>query len=94
MSIVSVCRVEEYQAEMLDSAIEAHFERLNAEEIFKPGMRVLLKPNLLAGRDPAYAVTTHPQVLAAVARWLRAHGIEHITLADSPGGLYTPAALR
>ena len=41
----------------------------------RPGMHVLLKPNLLAARDPALAVTTHPEVLAAVARWLRAHGI-------------------
>lgn len=50
-----------------------------------PASHVLLKPNLLAARDPALAVTTHPELLAAVARWLRAHGISQITLADSPG---------
>lgn len=57
-------------------------------------MHVLLKPNLLAARDPALAVTTHPEVLAAVARWLRAHGISKITLADSPGGVYSAAMLK
>lgn len=59
-----------------------------------PAMHVLLKPNLLAARDPALAVTTHPELLAAVARWLRAHGISQITLADSPGGVYSAAMLR
>ena len=79
---------------LLDAAVSAHFDALHVADDLKPGMHVVLKPNLLAARKPELAVTTHPEVLAAIARWLRAHGIEHITLADSPGGLYTPAALR
>jgi len=94
MTLVSVQRAERYEPERLDRAIAAHFEQLGVEKDLRPGMRVLIKPNLLAGRDPATAVTTHPEVLAAVGRWLRAHGIENITLADSPGGVYTPSMLR
>ena len=94
MPIVSIQNAAAYQPELLDRAIDAHFEALNVADDLRPGMRVLLKPNLLAGRDPATAVTTHPAVLAAVARWLKKHGIEHITLADSPGGVYTPALLK
>ncbi|MBR3874739.1 MAG: DUF362 domain-containing protein [Clostridia bacterium] len=94
MAIVSVQSAEAYRDDLLDSAIAAHFEALGVANDLQPGMKVLLKPNLLAGRDPATAVTTHPAVLAAVARWLRAHGIDHITLADSPGGVYTTALLK
>jgi len=94
MSIVSVCRVEQYDAQALDAAIEQHFARLNAEEIIKPGMKVLLKPNLVAGRKPETAVTTRAEVLAAICRKLHAMGVDQITIADSPGGLYTVPALN
>ena len=94
MPIVSILKTQRYEEALLDDAIAAHFEALHVLDDLKPGMKVLLKPNLLTGRDPSKAVTTHPALLRAVAKWLRAHGVEHITLADSPGGLYTPAALR
>ena len=94
MAVISVQNAHSYEPTLLDRAIAAHFEALRVADDLKPGMHVLLKPNLLTGRDPACAVTTHPQMLAAVARWLRAHGIERITLADSPGGVYTASALR
>lgn len=86
MPIVSVQAAGRYDPGVLDRAVAAHFEALDVAGDLRPGMHVLLKPNLLAARDPALAVTTHPELLAAVARWLRAHGISQITLADSPGG--------
>jgi uncharacterized protein (DUF362 family)/Pyruvate/2-oxoacid:ferredoxin oxidoreductase delta subunit len=59
----------------------------------KPGMRVLLKPNLLAARKPEQATTTHPTVMAAVAKLVRQAGGQAV-IADSPGGPYTPGLLR
>lgn len=94
MPLVSVQTVDSYDDVLLDRAVSAHFERLNVARDLTPETRVLLKPNLLAARDPSLAITTHPALLTAVARWLRAHGVKNITLADSPGGVYTPAALR
>lgn len=94
MPIVSVQAAGRYDPEVLDRAVAAHFEALDVAGDLRPGMHVLLKPNLLAARDPALAVTTHPELLAAVARWLRAHGISQITLADSPGGVYSASMLR
>ena len=94
MGIVSVCRVDAYQAEALDAAVERHFEAIRADEIIKPGMRVLLKPNLVAGRKPDAAVTTRAELLMAICRKLRRMGIEKTVVADSPGGLYTPASLH
>ncbi len=92
--VVSVQRVDAYEGRALDQAVAFHFEALEARGLFFPGCRVLLKPNLLAARAPGLAVTTHPAFLAAVARWLRAHGVSRIVLADSPGGVYTVPALR
>jgi len=37
----------------------------------KPKSRVLLKPNLLMAKEPSYAITTHPEVVRAVARLLK-----------------------
>ena len=87
MPMVSVRRAPSYDDRLMDETVAAHFEALGVEKDLSPEMRVLLKPNLLAGRAPALAVTTHPGLLGAVARWLRARGIRDIVLADSPGGV-------
>ena len=94
MAIVSVQKVERYDEALLDRAVAAHFDALEVEKDLKPDMHVVIKPNLLAARSPDLAVTTHPEALAAIGRWLKAHGIDRITLCDSPGGLYTPGSLR
>lgn len=94
MPIVSVQAVERYEDALLDKAIAAHFDAFNVAQELTSETRVLIKPNLLAARDPLLAVTTHPALLAAVARWLRAHGVQSITIADSPGGVYTSAMLN
>ena len=46
------------------------------------------------GETRARAVTTHPAVLDAVCAALRRRGVESITVADSPGGLYNPAVMK
>lgn len=94
MGIVSICRVDTYQADALDAAIARHFEAIRADEAIKPGMRVLLKPNLVVGRKPDAAVTTRPELLMALCRQLKRMGVERIVIADSPGGPYTPTALK
>ena len=40
----------------------------------RPGMRVLIKPNLLSDHAPEDAVTTHPEVIRAVIRGVKAAG--------------------
>lgn len=94
MPVVSVQRTASYDADVLYRAICAHFDALDVAGELTPETRVLLKPNLLAGRDPSLAVTTHPALLYAIAKRLREFGVKHIVLADSPGGIYTAASLR
>lgn len=50
----------------------------------RPGQSVLIKPNLLADREPHAAVTTHPEVIRAVIRAVRAAGGTPL-VGDSPG---------
>ena len=49
------------------------------------GSRVLLKVNMLAAKRPERAITTHPQVVAALARLLLDRGCS-VAVGDSPGG--------
>lgn len=93
MGIVSVCQVADYQQELLDAAVERHFTHVHAEELIRPGMRVLIKPNLVRGCRPETAVTTRAELLLAVCKKLKTMGVSQIVIADSPGGVYTPARL-
>lgn len=93
MSLVSVKKTRRDPASLRE-AVAFHFDALGVEKDLRPGMRVVLKPNLLAARRPEQAVTTDPDLVQAVADWLRERGIEDITLADSPGGPYNELRLR
>ncbi len=75
-------------------AVEALFTQLPAAGRLSAASRVLIKPNLLSRNSPAKAVTTHPDVLRAVILALQRRGVTDIIVADSPGGPYTPLAMR
>jgi len=65
-----------------------------AESFVQQGEHILLKPNLLLGRAPERAVTTHPSVFRAVAQILQQAGAA-ISYGDSPGfGKPQTAVLR
>ncbi len=91
--LVSVVRTGDYSERVMEQAVERHFVLLKLERLLRPGMLVVLKPNLLMKRRPEEATTTHPALAGAVAKALRRRGIDRIVLADSPGGPYTRAQL-
>lgn len=90
---VSVTHTSRYDLEEVTAAVRRHFELLGISGEIRPGMKVLLKPNLLMKRRPEEATTTHPVVVEAVVACLRELGIKDIRIADSPGGPYTKSAL-
>lgn len=95
MAAVEIRRVPGYEdAAAMDEAVEAIFAALPAAGRIGPGMRVLLKPNLLARHAPEKAVTTHPAVVRAVIHAVRRRGAQQIVLADSAGGPYAPAMMK
>ena len=74
-----------YDREGIASAIEAIFSHFGgAWRLVKPGDKVLLKVNLVAGHEPERRVTTDPSVVRAVARVVLNAGA-HPVIADSPG---------
>ena len=94
MSKVSIIKTPNYDLNTVKIAIEKHFEQLELDKLFKKGMRVTLKPNLLMKRKPESGTTTHPVLLEAVIIKLKELDITDITIADSPGGLYTKNTLK
>jgi uncharacterized protein (DUF362 family)/NAD-dependent dihydropyrimidine dehydrogenase PreA subunit len=86
MSVVSVAACNTYDSDALCQAISALLAPLGGMGRFvSPGLRVLLKPNLLAAVDPGRAVTTHPALVQAVAQMVQATG-GVVLIGDSPAG--------
>lgn len=85
-TIVSLVRCGTYESSEVDKAVRRAVGYLGGITSFvKPGMRILLKPNLLSARTPDRHVTTHPEVVRALIRLVKeAGGIP--LLGDSPGG--------
>lgn len=56
-------------------------------QFIKTDEKIILKPNLLTAAKPEKAATTHPTVVAAVARMAKGEGASSV-IADSPGSGY------
>lgn len=93
---VAVAGCDDYSRNEVDVAVRRAVDLLGGIGRFvSPGETVLLKPNLLQGQEPERCVTTHPAVVAAVARLLIEHGCR-VVIGDSPGAgiVYSEANLR
>ena len=86
--------VPEYNEELIYPAICKSMEALNIAADLRPEMKIVIKPNLVMAKSPDFPATTHPLVIKAVIRWLREQGMQHITIAESSGGLYNAEAMK
>ena len=82
-----------YAPEELLRQMEEAFTALGVWEEIRPGMKVVLKPNLVMSSKPEAAIATHPALVAAVGKCVQKAGGE-VLIAESPGGPYTPAAMK
>lgn len=83
---VSIQRCPGYEPGTVDAALKRILHDLGGlDRLIKPGMKVLLKPNFLSAKEPSRAITTHPEIVAAVGREVRALGA-NFQIGDSPGG--------
>jgi len=84
-SLVALRAVPDYHPEALLAHLRQLLEPLGGMAAFvRPGDRVLLKPNLLAGKPPEKAVTTHPEMVRAVITLVQEAGGVAL-VGDSPG---------
>lgn len=85
ISRVAVTRCESYDEAKVRTAVRKGIELLGGVSVFaRPGEKILLKPNLLAGDKPNKAVTTHPSVFKAVGEIFKESGAA-VLYGDSPG---------
>lgn len=94
MSLISITHTRDYQFDRVLCDVRTHLERFHLLDRLSPEMNVLIKPNLLMKRRPEEFTTTHPSLVEAVIVCLKEVGIHHITVADSPGGLYSAPLLK
>lgn len=82
---VVIRAVPRYDADLIRQAVREQVDMLGGmESLVKPGQTVLLKPNMLAGKSPEKAVTTHPEVVRAVIEEVQRVG-GRVLVGDSPG---------
>ncbi len=94
--LVSLVRCADYSRNNVNIAVQRAIDNIGGIEKFvKPGQKVLLKPNILQIAHPDDCVTTHPEIVRAVAELLVNKGCK-VLLADSPGSglLYNTSTLR
>ena len=93
MTEVSIVRCAEYTQDECTRALTQVLEPLGGLSWVRPGMRIVIKVNLVSAMKPDKAATTHPALLAALTRLLIARGAS-VVIGDSPGGLYNAAFLN
>ena len=84
---VAVTPLADYSPEGAREALEKLLSGIGGLDFVKPGMRVVIKANLVSAMKPNEAATTHPTLLCALCDMLKERGAE-IVIGDSPGGLY------
>jgi uncharacterized protein (DUF362 family)/Pyruvate/2-oxoacid:ferredoxin oxidoreductase delta subunit len=85
-SRVSITRCKTYDTKEVEASVRRSVELIGGIERFiKPNSKVLIKPNLLSARSPEDAVDTHPEVVRAVSRIVKAV-TPNVFVGDSPGG--------
>ncbi|MDY7075317.1 MAG: DUF362 domain-containing protein [Chloroflexota bacterium] len=86
MPVVSVVGCDTYDPAAVRQAVTAALAPLGGIARFvRPGMRVLLKPNLLTAADLERAITTHPAIVQAMVELVQGAG-GNVIIGDSPGG--------
>ena len=83
-----------YDRETILPLVQAIFDAHGGiSKYARPGIRVVIKPNLVAKKKPEEAATTHPSIVWACAKLCVDAGAD-VVIAESPGGLYDKPVLK
>ena len=92
MTKVVISDCFEYQPDILEQKLNVGMTLLGGwEKFISPGMKVLLKVNLIGPKSPDTAAITHPELVRALTRILKARGCE-VWIGDSSGGAIASSA--
>lgn len=91
-SDVAVVSCPKYTPESARAALSEALSAVDGLSCIKPGMKVVIKANLVSGKNPDTATTTHPVLISELVKMLLEKGA-CVTVGDSPGGLYNAARL-
>jgi len=86
MPKVAIVKCPDYSPQNISRSVKKIFKLLDLAAIIKPGQKVLLKPNLLTNLTPERGVTTHPEIVKAIADEVKDLGASPF-IGDSPGGI-------
>lgn len=90
---VALLRCPDYTPELVRRQVAEAFALLGGPQAFvRPGQRILIKPNLIVPVGPDVPAQTHPEVICAVAEWVKAAGATPL-VGDSPAWSNTAACL-
>jgi len=82
---VSLQSLADYDSERVKDSLHLLLEPLGGiGHYIKPGQKILIKPNLLSGKAPGKAVTTHPEIVRQVILLAQSAG-GIVSVGDSPG---------
>lgn len=90
---VAIVRCADYGEETCERALREVLVPFGGLDWVRPGMRVVIKANLVSAMKPEKAATTHPALLAALTGMLRERGA-NVVIGDSPGGTFAAPHLN
>lgn len=85
-------KCEEYNSSVYE-ILNRIFQESGLKNELLPGKTVLIKANLLMGKDPKYGVTTHPVIVHELIKILEEMEMK-VIVADSPGGPLNETYMR
>ena len=93
MHTVSVVSCPNYEPSTVRAALLEVLAPLGGLDWVTPGMKIVIKANLVSMMKPERAATTHPSLLAELVELLCERGAQTV-IGDSPGGLYNAVTLN
>jgi uncharacterized protein (DUF362 family)/ferredoxin len=80
---ISIVKIKDNE---IERAVFKALDLIDADSLFnKNTMKILIKPNILKSKEPERAVTTHPEVVRSVIKWIKHHNQNDIIVAESSG---------
>ena len=91
---VVIKQTDDYNEDLVKSNLKDILAALGGlESVISPGDRVLLKVNLLMGKAPEEAITTHPLVVKVLTEMIQEIG-GNVVIGDSPAGPFNTLSLK